>query len=352
MSVGIHQVLAGAAPRDAITNHALCARKVIRAMGFRSEVFADGAHLSRELPPDVMAHDQWDHVVDAGDRAILHYSIHSDAFEYVLDRAARVALHYHNVTPPELMWRDAPHIAFDCMNGRMRLADLAGAVDMSVADSQFNAAELVDLGFPDPQVVGILRTSGVVVAHRRAADGGPRLLFVGRGAPNKCQHDLVLAIAALRDIGVYANLRLVGSWGSNRGYLDRCQRLAEACGVQDQVHILNSVSDEDMAVEFAHADLFLCLSEHEGYGVPLVEAMEAGLPVVAYGAGAVPETVGTGGLLLDDKSPSMVAEAVAAVLDGALADRMAQGRATQLRLHSAAATTTRLQAFVQEFSTC
>lgn len=353
MNTGLHQVLAGAAPHDAITNHALIARDVLRGMGLRSEVFADASHLSRELPGSVLPHHRWPEVTSFGDRAILHYSIDSPAFDDVLAQGAVSAVHYHNVTPPELLWRDAPHIAWDCLRGRERLAHLASRVQLSAADSYFNAQELDDLGFPTTSVIGILRAPRATAsALPDTGAGRPRVLFVGRGVPNKCQHDLVLAISALRDQGIVADLRLVGSWGSNGAYLDRCLRLADGCGVRDQVHILGSVDDVAIATEFARADVFVCLSEHEGYGVPLVEAMEAGLPIIAFGQGAVPETLGSAGLVLYDKSPSMVAEAITMVLNGALAQRMAAGRATQLATHSRAATSERLRDFAEQLLAC
>ena len=189
------------------------------------------------------------------------------------------------------------------------------------------------------------RTTGAV--HSR-----PRLLFVGRGVPNKCQHELIMALAALGDAGVDAELRLVGSWGGSRPYFERCLRTARMLGVTDSVVVLDSLSDEDLAREYADADVFLCLSDHEGYCVPLLEAMAADLPIVAFAAGAVPETLGRAGLLLNDKSPSVVAEAVAAVLGGALAGEMRDGRGAQLAHHSREATAQRLQAFIGEFATC
>ena len=352
MTPGVHQVLAGAAPRDAITNHALIAQGVIRGMGLRSEVFVDSSHLSRELVDQVIPHERWDDLTTDADRVIVHYSIDSTAFDHVIARAARTGLHYHNITPPDLLWRDAPHIAWSCLRGRRQLAELAGRIDLSAADSQFNAAEIDDLGFPPAAVIGILRTPVAAIARSPRRGPRARLLFVGRGAPNKCQHDAVLAMGALRDRGVDAELRLVGSWGSNAAYLYRCLRLAEECGVRDRVHVLGSLSDEDMASEFAHADLFLCLSEHEGFGVPLVQAMEYGLPVVAFAAGAVPETLGDAGLLLHDKRPSMVAEATAEVLGGTLAARMANGRANQLTQHSHHSTAQRVRRFVTDLTAC
>ena len=157
MTAGVHQVLAGAAPRDAITTHALFARDAIRSMGLRSEIFCDAPHLAGELTQRVRPHTAWERFAREGDHAILHYSIDSAAFEYVYERAARSAIHYHNVTPPDLLWRDAPALALQCARGRDRLASFTGRVSAAAADSVFNADELAQVGMPDATVIGVMR---------------------------------------------------------------------------------------------------------------------------------------------------------------------------------------------------
>jgi len=353
VTLGVHQVLAGAAGRDAITNHALATQQVIREMGLRSEIFVDDAHVAPEVAERVHAHYDWDRVASADDLAILHYSIDSPAFEFVLTRARACALHYHNVTPPELLWRDMPHLAAQCRDGRDHLTRFEGRIARCASDSIFNARELESAGLPSAQVVGILRQAlGVPPRHSRRPMTPIRMLFVGRGVPNKCQHDLILAAGALAENGVSAELRLVGSWGGSRAYLERCRRLIRSLDIESSVVFRDSLSDNDLAREYADADVFVCLSEHEGYCVPLLEAMAANLPIVAFNAGAVPETLGGAGLLLDDKSPSLVAETVTAISRGGLAGWMAEGRATQLAAHSATATSARLREFVEDFSQC
>jgi glycosyltransferase involved in cell wall biosynthesis len=350
MSVGVHQVIAGAAPRDAITNHVLAARDAIRAMGIPSEIFADERHIAGALLGQIHPHPAWDARATSSDLAILHYSIDSPAFEYVAHRANRSALHHHNITPAELLWRDAPTLALQCRNGRSHLGDFVGRISHAAADSQFNADEIEALGYPKADVIGILRRPEEVITRGVRTPRSERVvLFVGRGAPNKCQDDAILAVAALAQAGTPATLRLVGSWGGNRAYRDRCERTANLAGVENRVVFLNSISDKDLAREYAEADVFLCLSEHEGYCVPLLEAMAADLPIIGYDAGAVAETMGDAGLLLPDKTPSLVAEAIKAVLAGELGERMAQGRRTQLMHHSAEVVRGRLKRFIEAF---
>ena len=349
MNDGVHQVAAAAARRDAITHHMLEARAVLRGLGLRSEIFAEAGHIHGPLVGDVLPVERWADVAAAADAAIIHYSIASPAVFHVLDRCRRCAIHYHNITPAELLWRFAPRIALECAVGRRRQGELAGRVARAGAVSRYNADELERLGFPAPSVLGVMRAP-LPPAPRPPDRAGAlaRLLFVGRGVPNKAQHHLVMASAALADAGLDHELALVGTWSAAPEYERHCEALAARLGVADRVRLVGSVSDERLAQRYAEADLFLCLSDHEGFCVPIVEAMAAGLPVVAYASSAIPETLGDAGLLLADKPPSLVAEAVIETLSNpALDARMAAARAERLRAVGPEELTRRLVSFVE-----
>lgn len=348
MSEGVHQVAAGAAPRDAITHHMLEARGVLRALGLRSEIFAEGDHIHPALRADVRPASDWERVARAGDAAILHYSIASSAFTHVMDHCDRCALHYHNITPARLLWRFAPRVALECAIGRRRLVELAGRVRAVGACSQYNARELEDLGFAEPEVLGVMRQEPPQVPRLpRRPEGPARLLFVGRGIPNKAQHHLIMASAALDDAGLDHEMQLVGAWDAAPAYEDHCRALAGALGVERNIDFAGSVSEGELGHRYAEADLFLCLSDHEGFCVPLLEAMAASLPIVAFASSAIPETLGDAGLLLDDKAPSLVAEAIVEVLGNPrLAALHAAARPAQLRLFEKPELARRLERFV------
>ncbi len=142
-------------------------------------------------------------------------------------------------------------------------------------------------------------------------DGGIDLLFVGRLVPSKGQHQLVKALWAYRRLyDPKARLHLVGSTPS-RTYLNALRSYIQDLGLTEAVRISGEVSDNALAAHYAEADIFLSLSVHEGFGVPLVEAMKAGLPVVALAEGAVSGTVAQAGLLINRTEPSYVAGVVA-----------------------------------------
>jgi glycosyltransferase involved in cell wall biosynthesis len=163
--------------------------------------------------------------------------------------------------------------------------------------------------------------------ERETAGGGTRWLFIGRVAPNKCQHDVIAAFATYRELyDPKARLTLVGGRTSNV-YYRSLELLADELGVGAAVEFTDTISHEEKLACYRAADVFVCLSEHEGFKVPAVEAMHFGLPVVAYAATALPETVADAGVLLATKDPVVVAAAVDRVMqDGALrADLVAAG---------------------------
>lgn len=347
LSGGIHQVCAGAVPRDAISHHLLESQRVLRGMGLRSEILCEEGRIHPALADAVRPVGEWEAVARPGDAAVLHYSIGSPAFRHVLERCERSAIHYHNITPAELLWEDAPAVALACQEGREELAHLADRVTAAAADSGFNADELVSLGYPSADVIGVMRRELPVAPRDRDPDDRRvRLLFVGRGVPNKAQHHLITALAALRQAGVDAELHLVGTWEGMEPYEERCRALVRDLGVGEHVDFAGSVDDRRLARAYAQSDCFVCLSDHEGYCVPLIEAMAAGLPIVAFAAGAVPETVGDAGLLLDAKDPSLVSEAIQEVVrNPALSARMARGRGERLEHFAAPAVAGRLREF-------
>jgi glycosyltransferase involved in cell wall biosynthesis len=145
------------------------------------------------------------------------------------------------------------------------------------------------------------------VIRKLYADGKTNILFVGRMIPNKKIDDLIKSFAFYqRHLNRRSRLLLVGDYRGHERYFRRLLELIDELRARDVVFTGHVAQDELMAY-YSAADLFLCLSEHEGYCVPLVEAMHAGVPVIAYAAGAVAETLGGGGILLRDKAPELVA---------------------------------------------
>lgn len=317
----IDQYLPGFAPHDAIGNHTLQTRRVLRQAGFKSDIWAE--HILGNLGSEARPYLE-DPRRPGEERVLLYQTSTSSAMaSWLRDRANAgepLIGHYHNITPSQYFARWEPHIATAMDEARQQLAMMAPHVSFSFADSGFNEAELVDIGYQQTVVCPLLvdleeyhrapDRSTADRLRRRRDRSGAQWLFVGRLAPNKCQHDVIGAFAVYRRVfDRAARLTLVGG-GTSVQYMRALERLVHELELGDSVEILLGVNDSELLAYWSVADVFVCMSEHEGFCVPILEAMELGVPVVAYASTAVPETLGGTGVLLEDKDPLTVAMAV------------------------------------------
>jgi L-malate glycosyltransferase len=326
----IDQLIPTIVERDAVSTHALEAQRVLRGLGLESEIFAQNIGIG--LHDRVRPVSELDRGRPA-DRMILYQaSIGSHVGEIFAGHPATKLLNYHNITPVELVGWWQPQLTEELVLGREQLRRLAPLTRLGVAVSRYNEAELVACGFATTAVAPLLVDLAVhaspdaAVRERLARErdgGGPIWLFVGQLAPHKCQHDVVSALAFYRAAyDPHARLHLVGRETSPR-YAQMLRRLVEELGLGEAVVMEGSVTDAALAALYDGADVLVCCSEHEGFCAPLIEAMHHGLPIVAYGAAAVPETVAGAGIVLPSKQPSLVSAAVARVLaDGPLRSRL------------------------------
>ncbi len=303
----VHQFHSGAAPQDAITNAMLLMRRVLRELGYRSEIFvehrdpalADEMHLLADIPPH------------GGYVLIVRHSMGHDQLDRILSLTCRKILLYHNITPPELL-EHSPHQQEYARLGREQLARLKPHVASALADSEYNALELRRLGFDPVQACPMLVNVAALGRHVRAARdaGAPfTVLFVGRITELKNQLGLIESFALFRTaFGRPARLVLVGKFREGEAYLERLFAAIRRLGLDGEVLITGHIGDAERDAWYDAADLYLSLSRHEGFGVPLLEAMARGVPVLAWPAGAVGETLGDGAELLTDTVPSAAAD--------------------------------------------
>jgi glycosyltransferase involved in cell wall biosynthesis len=327
--VAVHQFVAALNAGDAVGGHTLRVQEVLREFG-PSEVYTE--HVAPGL--EGRARYFGDYGKDrrrSRDVLLYQHAIGSRVADFVLSRPERHLLDHHNTTPPEFFTDWEPDLAHGLAWGREQLRQFGARGSVGIADSSYNEAELRAVGFSATAVVPILvdfdeygAEADPEVAERLAAEEGTRVLFVGRVAPNKCQHDLVRAFAAYRRLyDPTAVLDVVGA-SSSAAYSSALGELVRDLGLEGSVRCTGGVPFPALLAHYRRADVFCCLSEHEGFCVPVLEAMHAGVPVVAYGVTAVPETVGDAGLLLERKDPLLVAAALDRVRrDGALRAQLA-----------------------------
>ena len=314
----VHQFHPVLAPGDAMSNHVFALQARLRQWGYDAHAYAV------EAKPGV---DAWSYrrlfrVAKPDDLVLLHFSMGHEIFDQLVKLPSRKVLIYHNITPPEFFAGVNPHAAAFAELGRRQLASLADKVEMGIGVSDYNRRELDAAGFELTATVPILidwralevePDRGVLAG---AETPGAKLLFVGRLSPNKRQDDLIRMLAYYRRcIEPHARLLLVGSYRDQRQYQARLGALARGLELSDAVTFTGPVTLPQLVAYYRSATVFVSLSEHEGFGVPLLESMYFDLPVVAHAAAAVPETVGDAALLLRRKDLAEAAEATALVVE-------------------------------------
>ncbi len=318
----VHQFHPTVSYGDAIGNQILSVQHLLRRLGHRSEIFCEILPLQFEgrvrQMSDYARYSSPDNVL------LLHYSLgYSPAvLDWLKQIPDRKVLVYHNITPPAYfegvneVYLEAAHAGLE------HLADLLTQAPVGWGDSQFNCQALAERGWSRLGVLPIvfeprryaLRPNLRVL---RAWQGGLNVLFVGRLSPNKCFEDVILAFADLkRHVRPDARLLLVGSTRGMEPYLDFLQTLVTRLRLSD-VLFAGHVSTSQLVACYRCATVYLSMSEHEGFGVPLVESMHFGVPIVAYKSTAVPETLGGSGILFTNKDYPAVAELIGLLAEDA-----------------------------------
>jgi L-malate glycosyltransferase len=316
--VAVHQFIAALNPHDATGAHTLKLRDALRAAGWRSEIFAEAIH--DDLAGAAFKHWMYPEHAAPGDVAIYQFTTSSAVAGYLAERGLPLILDFHNFTGPEFFAGWEPASVARAARAAEELEVLAPKAMLGLAKSPFSRRVLRQAGCRRIEVVPVLADYERVTAPadpRVAAElahlrshGGADVLFVGRVVPSKAQHELVKALWAYRRLyDPRARLHLVGGTSSYE-YSRALWGFVQDLGLAEVVRVTGEVSDASLAAHYAVADVFLSLSAHEGFGVPLVEAMLAGVPVVTCGAGAVSETVAGAALVLEAADPSYVAAAL------------------------------------------
>lgn len=342
---------------DAVSNNCFELQRLLWSHELRSELFA------KEAKPEVKAfvrpyeelrvrpYEELRVRPGAGLRSdrsrdallLVHLSMGDDSLDEVAELSIRKAVVYHNITPAHyFVGLNESHRQF-AEKGREQLARFAAVAELGIGDSEFNRRELEAAGFAKTAVVPILvnwDAYDVVpdpTVLRALSDERTSILAVGQIVPQKAVHDVVAAFARYRAADPTARLFLVGTTANAGSYLDRLRAEINELGLDGAVTLTGGVLFEQLVAYYRGASAFVTLSDHEGFCVPLLEAMRFDLPVVAHAAAAIPDTLGDAGILLEDKRP----ETVAAALERAVRDR-------ELRADLVARGRRRLQEFSRE----
>lgn len=314
MSRRVIQLLPTIAYGDAVSNDALAMSDVLSEMGYENEIYAKniGSRVARKA-------SQVKELKTCGNEVLIyHMSTGSRLSQMVnnLPNKTKIMV-YHNITPAKY-FRGYSSIAYDlCFNGREQLKMLNKTFDMSLADSNYNKDELNSIGYNNTyELPIILKFSDYNIEPDRNLiekynnDGYVNILFIGRVAPNKKQEDLIKSFYIYKKyINPRSRLFLIGSHSGMERYVQALNKLIEELELYD-VYIPGHTSFKEILAYYKLASVFLCMSEHEGFCVPLIESMLFKVPIIAYKAAAVPETLANSGILVSEKKYEIVAELI------------------------------------------
>ena len=316
---------------DAIGNEALGIRQVLRDQGYDSRIYVHTSHPKVEDETEdyrrLLDDSHPDNIL------IHHFSIASRASRLAFTLPDRMILIYHNITPPEYFIGINKTLVGLCWIGRRELTAYRDRCALALGDSTFNRQELDSLGFPRTGVLPVVPSFRHLDGLPNATlangfdDGRTNVLFVGRTIPNKRLEDVIRFFQVYRlRYDRSARLLFVGAQDGFRDYVALLHHLISTHRI-DGVHLIGHVTNEELTALYDVADLFLSASEHEGFCVPLVEAFYKRIPVIAFAAAAVPDTMDGGGILYDRKDPRHVASLMHAVLsDDALRDHVLESQ--------------------------
>ncbi|MGB3714078.1 MAG: glycosyltransferase [Candidatus Promineifilaceae bacterium] len=325
----LHQFSESAIEGDAITDQALLIRRWLRNSGYQSEIFTE--HCRPEMENEVRPVSSYRRQ-RGEDVLIYHHAIGADVADRLLQLEIPSSLIYHNITPSGFFSQTDPVLSRQLSVGRTQLLALRKQTLLALGDSDFNELELKEAGYTDTGVLPIVLDPKKYAATpdpgvmARFGDGRRNLLFLGRLAPNKKQEDLMKLLHYYRRIEPGARLILVGS-ALLANYTNWLHDFAHTLNLEDSVVFTGHVSQAEMIAYYQIADLYVSMSEHEGFGKPLIESMYFDLPVLDYSSTAIPYTLGNAGVLFRYKHYEALAEVTDILItDEGVRQRIVEGQ--------------------------
>lgn len=311
----VHQILPTFSPADAIGNEVILIQEILRESGYESEIFCESHH------PNVSAYHYNQYSQESGKDNVLiyHHSIGSNIAGFINELPDKKMMIYHNITPASYFFGINDSLVYLLQKGRQELHDLSSSIQLAVGDSEYNRQELENAGYTDTGVLPILLDftaypDPCMETLERFSNGWTNVLFVGRISPNKAYEDIIKTFYYYKHINHNSRLLLPGSYEGTEIYYESLQELIRKLHLTD-VYFPGKVNFEELVAYYKCADIFLCMSEHEGFNVPIVESMYFGVPIIAYNACAIPHTLGDAGILINRKDYSIIAELMHYLLD-------------------------------------
>lgn len=315
----IHQILPDIAYGDAISNYTVELRDALRELGYESNIYAARIHPTMKD----YAINYREYPISGEKRVLIfHFSIGSEITSFIKDLSDKRILIYHNITPHTYFPEFNKTLAKLLKSGRDELREISNIIDYALGDSEYNRRELVNLGFKKTGVLPIFinfngynqEPDNSVI--EKFQDDYINFIFVGRISPNKRQEDIIKIFYCYnRFINRRSRLFLIGSYIGLEKYYWQLRNLAKKLGLEESIHFLGHVSSKELLAFYKLADIFICMSEHEGFCVPLLESMYFGIPIMAFNSSAIPYTLDKSGVLINKKCYIEIAEMANIVIE-------------------------------------
>lgn len=311
----IFQVLVTLSYGDGVGNDTLAIDKILKEEGYETLIYAE--NIDNRISKALVGHISTLPKLSKQDVIIYHLSTGCNLNLEIMNWDCNIIFRYHNVTPPEF-FAEYNEVAYNlCSVGVEQVKLLKKKAKYVLADSEFNKQDLMDYGYDcTMDVLPILipfedyETTPSKKVIEKYKDSWTNIVFVGRVAPNKKHEDIIKVFDYYKKyINPTSRLILVGSYDKRDKYYRKLAEYVEQLGTQDVIFTGHTKFDEILGY-YKSADIFLCMSEHEGFCIPVVEAMHFQVPVVAYASTAVPYTMQNQGAIIDDKNPAYVARVI------------------------------------------
>jgi len=336
-SGSVHQMLQGMYVTDAVTNDAFEIQKVLKSFGYKSEIFANLDYVCSECKSKVYDYKKYKDYSSSNNILIYHYATYSVVTGFVLDLPDKIILRYHNVTPYSYFELFDSKLKAEMKRGKDDVLRLREKVVLTMAVSEFNGLDLKVLGFGKILVLPIIidfekfNKKYSKEVWSKFQDSHINVIFVGRIAPNKKYEDLLKIFYYFNEINSHSRLILVGSYDFSIEYYHYLKNIIRFLDLSNVI-FTGTVTLPELISYYRVSDLFLCMSEHEGFCIPIIEAMYFGIPIIAYNSTGIPYTLKGLGVLINKKKFQETAELMDIVFkDESIRERIVKGQNERLK---------------------
>lgn len=296
---------------DGVGNDIVAMDRVLKEQGYDTQIYAIDTdkrlqHLSKKL--DELPR------LEKKDILLYHMAVGSAVTEKVMKLKCFKTMIYHNITPDYFYEGYNQGAVNACREGIKQTKQLNKNIDYCLAVSEFNKKDLERYGYSCP--IDVLP---IVIpfedydkefdqeTYKKYNDGCTNIVFTGRIAPNKKQEDVITSFYYYKKYwNPNARLILVGGYNDADLYYQKLVSFVKELHIEDVV-FTGHIGFAGILSCYKVADVFVCMSEHEGFCIPLVEAMHFKKPIIAYDAAAVRDTMGRGTMVIPEKNCMEVA---------------------------------------------